>query len=146
MLTFGKVWVGSLSVSCKTSREFAKAVKDNEEFIIIEGDLKNHVYRIKATGKVAWVVCFSALAIAITSIPGAVAAKAVPGGAGRVGGNVFAVCGVAAPAVAAATLGSAFMPAITIGLAAGGIGVLNTLRDKYRIVENNDSYMELQKI
>ena len=131
-----------MSVSCKTSKEFAKAVKDKEETIIIEGDLKNHVLRIKATGKVAWGVCFSALAIAIVALlssPGAAVVTGGPGGAALVAGGFAAVGGVAA------ILGPATATAIAIGMAAGGAGVLNTLRDKYKIVEKNDKYVKLQK-
>ena len=51
---------------CRTAKEFAEAVKDNEEYITIEGDIKNGVLRIKATGKIAWGVCAGSLAIAIT--------------------------------------------------------------------------------
>lgn len=134
--------VRRLSVSCKTSEEFAKAVKNNEEVIIIEGDLKNHVLRIKATGKVAWGVCFGALAVAIVALlasPGAAVVTGGPGGAALVAG------GVAAAGVAATTLGSAATTAIAIGVAAGGAGILNRLRDKYKIVEKNDKYMKLQR-
>lgn len=131
-----------MGVSCKTSEEFAKAVKDNEEFIIIEGDLKNHVYRIKAAGKVAWGVCFSALALTVAALLAAPIAAAVTGGAG---GAAALAGGVGAGALVAATLGSAATTAITIGVVAGGAGVLNTLRDKYKIVEKNDKYMKLQR-
>lgn len=98
--------------------------------------------RIKATGKVAWGVCFGALAVAI------VALLAIPGAAvltGGPGGAAFLAGGAGAAALAVATLGSAATTAITIGVAAGGAGVLNTLRDKYTIVEKNDKYMKLQR-
>lgn len=41
-----------MSVNCKTSEELGKAIKNQEEFIEIEGDLRNKVIRIKAAGKV----------------------------------------------------------------------------------------------
>jgi len=50
---------------------------------------------------------------------------------------------MAAPA--AATLGAAVVPAVTIGVCAGGVGVLNTLRDKYKIIEKNDKYITLKR-
>ena len=58
----------------------------------------------------------------------------LPAGAGLV---------MAAPA--AATLGAAVVPAVTIGVCAGGVGVLNTLRDKYKIIEKNDKYITLKR-
>ena len=125
---------------CRTAKEFAEAVKDNEEYITIEGDLKNGVLRIKATGKIAWGVCAGSLAIAITLCIAAGPAMVVPpaGGQALVGGG-------AAAALAASTLGQAVVPAIAIGVCAGGVGVLNTLRDKYKIIEKNDKYITLKR-
>ncbi len=125
---------------CRTAKEFADAVKNNEENITVEGDLKNGILRIKATGKVAWGVCAGSLAVAITLCIMAGPAMIVPpaGGQALVGGG-------AAAAIAAATLGQAVAPAIAIGVCAGGIGVLNTLRDKYKIVEKNDKYITLKR-
>ena len=119
---------------CRTAKEFAEAVKDNEEYITIEGDLKNGVLRIKATGKIAWGVCAASLAVAITAIAVSPVGGGAPAGAGLV---------MAAPA--AATLGAAVVPAVTIGVCAGGVGVLNTLRDKYKIIEKNDKYITLKR-
>lgn len=119
---------------CKTAKEFADAVKDNEENIVIEGDLKNGILRIKATGKIAWGVCVASLAVAIAAVAVAPAGGGAPAGAGFV---------MAAPAVA--TLGAAVVPAIAIGVCAGGVGVLNTLRDKYKIVEKTDEYITLKR-
>ena len=109
-------------------------MKDNEEYITIEGDLKNGVLRIKATGKIAWGVCVASLAVAITAIAVSPVGGGAPAGAGLV---------MTAPAVA--TLGAAVVPAVTIGVCAGGVGVLNTLRDKYKIIEKNDKYITLKR-
>lgn len=119
---------------CKTAKEFADAVKNNEENIVIEGDLKNGILRIKATGKIAWGVCVASLAVAIAAVAVAPVGGGAPAGAGFV---------MAAPAVA--TLGAAVVPAIAIGVCAGGVGVLNTLRDKYKIVEKTDEYITLKR-
>ncbi len=125
---------------CRTAKEFADAVKNNEENITVEGDLKNGILRIKATGKVAWGVCAGSLAVAITLCIMAGPAMIVPpaGGQALVGGG-------AAAAIAAATLGQAVVPAIAIGVCAGGIGVLNTLRDQYKIVNKNDKSITLRR-
>lgn len=40
--------------------------------------------------------------------------------------------------MAATTLDSASVAAVTVGVAAGGIGALNVLRDKYNIAEKDD--------
>lgn len=141
-----------MSVNCKTPEELSKAIKEKEEFIVIEGDLKNKVFRIKAVGKAVWGVCAVALGVAIAICIAAPAAIAgITAGATPVGGAVTAVSSVAATAtattVAATTLGSATATAtaITIGVTAGGIGVLNTLRDRYKIVEKDDEHIKLQR-
>lgn len=131
-----------MSVKCKTAEELGKAIKNQEETIEIEGDLKNKVIRIKATGKVAWGVCAASLGVAIVaylSIPEATVVTT------PVGGAAFAFSGISATGVAAATLGSAVVPAVIIGVAAGGIGALNTLRDKYKVVEEDDTHIKLKR-
>ena len=131
-----------MSVKCNTAEELGKAIKNKEDTIEIEGDLKNQVIRIKATGKVAWGVCVVSLGVAVIaylSIPAATA------GATPVGGAVSALSGVSAQGGAAVTLGSAAVPAVMIGVAAGGIGALNTLRDKYKIVEKNKKCIKLKR-
>lgn len=134
-----------MSKVCKTPKELADATKNNEYTIIVEGDLKNKVVRIKIIGKTAWGACAIALTTAIAcyiATPEATVATAPAGGAG---GVISFTGGMAATAAAATTLGSAVVPAVAIGVAAGGIGVLNTLRDKYRIVEKTNTYIKLQR-
>ena len=70
-----------MSRVCRTAKEFAEAVKNNEEYITIEGDLKNGVLRIKATGKVAWGVCVASLAVAIAAVAVAPVGGGAPAGA-----------------------------------------------------------------
>lgn len=131
-----------MSTYCKTPKELGKALKDQEETIVIEGDLKNKVFRIKATGKVAWGVCAAALGTAILCY---LAAPAATVAATPAGGTASLVSGVAATAVAATTLGSAASAAVVIGVAAGGIGALNALRDKYKIIEKDERHITLQR-
>lgn len=131
-----------MSVNCKTSEDLAKAIKNQEEYIEIEGSLKDKTVRIKAVGKVAWGVCAAALGAAILcyiATPGAAVATTPAGGAAAL------VSGVAATTVAAGTLGSATVTAVAIGVAAGGIGVLNALRDKYEIVEKDEKHIILKR-
>lgn len=72
---------------CKDSKELAKAIKNGEDSIIVEGDLKNKVIRIKLTGKLAWSVCAVSLGEAIMfymATPEATVASAPAGGVGGV--------------------------------------------------------------
>lgn len=130
---------------CKNPKELAEAIKNGEDSIVVEGDLKNKIIRIKVTGKLSWSVCAVALGAAIMfyiATPEATVATAPAGGAG---GAISFTGGVVATTAAATTLGSAVFPAVAIGVAAGGIGALNTLRDKYDIVEKNSNYIKLKK-
>ena len=127
---------------CKTPEELAKAMKSNADEIIIEGDLKNKVIRIKATGKVAWGVCAASLAVAITLYITTPATTVV---ATPVAGGAQAVTATFVSTGAAAVLGSAVLPAIAIGVSSGGIGGLVKLRDKYKITAKNDKYIKLKR-
>lgn len=42
-----------MSVKCNTAEELGRAIKNKEDTIEIEGDLKNQVMRMKATGTAA---------------------------------------------------------------------------------------------
>jgi hypothetical protein len=104
----------------KTNEELGKALKDHVEEIEIsvETGLGKTVTRIKGTGKIAWAICFSALAVGIVAI---IAAPAT-GGVSAPAGAAFMVAPVAALGLPAATA------AIAIAVAGGGAGVLNKLR------------------
>ena len=131
-----------MSINCKTPEDLAKAIKNNEDSILIEGDLKNKVICIKATGKVAWGVCVASLTAAIafyTATPTTTVTMT------PAVGTMSLVGGIGATAVAATTIGSAAVPAVIIGVAAGGIGALNTLRDRYKIVEKDKNHIRLQR-
>lgn len=49
----------------KTSKELGEAIKSNEDYIYVEGDLKNKVIRIKATGKIAWATSYTSFCACI---------------------------------------------------------------------------------
>lgn len=131
-----------MSTVCTTEKELAAAIKSSEDEIFIEGDLKKAVFRIKATGKVAWAVCAVSLAAAIAFY---IATPAATVAATPAGGGAFLVGGTTMTAVAATALGSAVIPAVLIGAAAGGIGALTTLRDKYKIIEKGEKYLKLKR-
>lgn len=127
---------------CRKPKELAEALKNQENEIIIEGDLKNHVIRIKAVGNVSWGVCAASLAAAIALYHAALAAGviAAPGASGA----AFAA-GTVISAAAASSLGTAVVPAILIGAASGSVGALTKLRDKYKITEKTKTYIKLKR-
>ena len=127
---------------CTTEKELSAAIKSKKDEILIEGDLKEHVIRIKATGKVAWTVCAGSLAAAIAFY---IATPAATVAATPAGGGAALLGGTAMTAVAATALGSAAVPAVLIGVAAGGVGALTTLRNKYKIVEKGEKYLKLKR-
>ena len=116
----------------KTEEELAEAIENGEDTIEIEGDLKEKTLKIKATGKVAWVVAISAIGIAVTIVITTGGAGA-PASSGIIGVGTVSILGLPAA-----------MSAVGIAVAAGGVGVLNKLRD-YKVIENNDDVLILKK-
>ena len=126
-----------------TLDEVVRAVDNKEDCIIIEGDKANDVYRIIATGNVAWAIAIGAIGLSAALIfitvgsGGAAAPVTVP--------VEVASKTIIAP-VAIATLGwGATSTAIAICFAAGGVAagkaILNAVRNNYKIaekVENED--------
>jgi hypothetical protein len=115
----------------RTEEELAEAIENGEDTIEIEGDLKEKTLKIKATGKVAWVIAIGAIGIAVTIV-------IITGGTGT---PVSGFIGVGAVSV----LGlPAAITAVSIAVAAGGVGILNKLRS-YKIVENSENILILKK-
>lgn len=132
-----------MTTRCTTPDELGKAIKNNEDTIIIGMELGDMVIKIMATGKVAWGVCAASLAVAIALC---LATPAVTVVAPPVGGGMALAGGITVATAAVATIGPAVaITAIAIGVAAGGIGALNTLRDKYEIVEKDEKHIKLQR-
>lgn len=126
-------------------QELGKVVKKEPDEIIVEGDLANNVYKIKATGKVAWVIAFGAVAVAVIAVL-TLPAGAAAGPAGLIADGVIA--GVAAT-TAAASIGvlgiSATIAAIGIGVGARNANALKIIRDKYVISSKSGSRLVLRK-
>lgn len=98
-----------------TEKELAKAVEEDTDTIEIEGDLKDKVIRIKATGKIAWAICIGCIAAAVVSTLST--------------GGIGSLSIAAAAPVAVSILGiPTTIACVTIAVAAGGVGVLNKLR------------------
>jgi hypothetical protein len=111
--------------------DLGEALKNDQDTIEIEGDLKNKVLKIKATGNVAWVIAIGAIGIAVTLLiaTGGTGAPA----SGIIGGGAVAVLGLPTA-----------ISAISIAVAAGGVGVLNSLR-RYKIAEQSNGKLVLKR-
>ncbi|MBV0934900.1 hypothetical protein [Marinobacterium weihaiense] len=121
----------------QTEEELAEALEKEEDTIEIEGDLKRKVLRIKATGKVAWIIAVGAIGAAVVAVLYPVPEPTTQ----------FATKGLALTAASGsiAILGfSTTVAAISIAVSAGGVGVLNTLR-AYRIAANSESKLVLKR-
>ncbi|OSZ45865.1 hypothetical protein BVZ31_00565 [Alcaligenes faecalis] len=118
-------------MTIRSEKELGEALKNDQDTIEIEGDLQKKVLRIKATGSVAWLIAIGAIAIAV----------AVTLGTGGVGAPVSGVVG--AGAVTVLGLPTA-LSAVSIAVAAGGSGALNSLR-KYKIVSNSGGKLVLSR-
>jgi len=139
----------------------AEAMERGESRIIVEGDLANMVVKIHLIGPISWGICIMAIgsAVAIYLLGGAAGGAAATTTAVGVNSITMASAAtgglVAAGAVGAAAVsggaalailgGPATATAIAIAVAAGGTGVLTTLRSKYRIAEKSHNRVVLVK-
>ncbi len=106
----------------KTEKELAEAIEKGQETIEIEGCL---------SGKVAWIVAIGAISVAVVAV-------LATGGAATPASGIVAIGAVA-------TLGlPVTITAMSIAVAAGGVGVLNKLRS-YTIIEKNNNRVILKK-
>ena len=121
------VWV-------RTEEELGAALKSKAESIIIEGDLVRKVIRIRAVGAVAWLVAFGAIAVVVIAVIAAVPSGGTSGAMGL----------VAAPAAVSILGSGATATAISIAVAAGGVGALNKLRN-YDEVKREGSTLHLTR-
>ena len=119
-----------MAVTVDNEQKLADAIKNGEDTIEIEGDLKEKVVRIKATGKIAWTVAIGAIGVAVCMMLLAPAT----------GGTTAGPAAFAAPAAVAILGGPATLSCIAIAVAAGGVGVLNKLRS-YKLIEKNGIVM-----
>ena len=127
------------SSGVRTEEELGEKIRQGATEILIEGDLGKKVIKIKATGRVAWLIAVGAIGVAVLVV------LTLPAAPAAGGGGVHFVAGVTGFAPAVAVLGMpAAMSAVAIAVAAGGVGALNTLRS-YKIVEKSDSRLVLKK-
>lgn len=130
----------------KTATELGNAIKEKEDYIYIEGDLKNKVTRIKAVGTTAWIIAGGSLATAIALYLATPATTAVSSPVGGIAGAIPFTGATTAAAAAVTILGlPAVVVAITVGVAAGGYGAITAIRDKYSIESKSDNGIILKK-
>lgn len=124
------------------AQELGQAIENNQNEITVEGDLARKVIRIIATGKVAWVIAFGAVAVAIIAILNMPMAAAT-GPTGLIAeGVVLSTAAIGA----VSTLGvSATVAAVSIGVGARNKSVLSKLRNKYTITKINNSKIILKR-
>lgn len=122
-----------------TTEEFVKQLNNKEDYIILEGDRANDVYRIVAAGNVAWAIAIGAIVL------GAALVFATASSGGTAVPATLPAMSFAAPAAVAVVGWSATSTAIAICFAAGGVAagkaILNAVRNNYKIaekVENRD--------
>ena len=122
-----------------TTEEFVKQLNNKEDYIILEGDRANDVYRIVAAGNVAWAIAIGAIVL------GAALVFATASRGGTAAPATVPAISAVAPAAVAVVGWSATSTAIAICFAAGGVAagkaILNAVRNNYKIaekVENKD--------
>lgn len=122
-----------------TTEEFVKQLNNKEDYIILEGDRANDVYRIVAAGNVAWAIAIGAIVL------GAALVFATASSGGTAAPATVPAISAVAPAAVAVVGWSATSTAIAICFAAGGVAagkaMLNAVRNNYKIaekVENRD--------
>lgn len=118
----------------RTEKQLGEQIKAGASRIEVEGPLVKKVKKIHKTGKTAWKVCAAALTVSMVTVSIAVAT----GGAG----SVIAVP-TFMPVVTVIGMGPAVSAAL-IGVAAGGIGGLNKLRN-YSIVSYSQERLVLER-
>lgn len=112
-------------------KELGQALKNEQDTIEIEGSMVTKVVKIKATGKVAWAIAFGAIGVAVLITMGSGGTAAPAGGA----------VGIAAVSVLGLPVA---ISAVSIAVAAGSVGALNSLR-KYKIISNNGGKLVLSR-
>ena len=114
-------------VRARNEKELGKALKNEVDEIEISADLETNVYKIKARGKVAWLVALGAIGTAVAFL---LASPETMGISAIAAAPTFLAASTALGGASVAT------SAIMIAVAAGGVGALNSLRN-YNLVKEN---------
>ena len=122
-----------------TKKELAKAIKNGESKIQIEGKMAKHVKKVKSLGDTAWGIAFAAIVASVYSALSAPATAPISGpipftGSAVAGGAAATLLGVGA---------ASFL--VGLGIQSQGTGVISKLRSNYKIAEKTSSYIVLKK-
>ncbi len=128
-----------------TNKELADALKSDEQYIKVTGELTIKVKKIKRVRNAAWVVAAGALATSIALAIATPAATVVTAPAGGFGGAIPFTGSALAGGTAAIIIGGAAKAALVLGIAAGGIGTVNKMRNNYTIQQTGEGYIILKK-
>jgi len=127
----------------RTSEELGKAIKAQEEFIYIEGDLKRKIVRLKATGKIAWGIAGASIASAVALYLATPAVTVATAPAAGVGGAI-SFTGSATAAITILGVKATWV-AVSVAVAAGGYGAIRSLRDGYSIISKDEKGLMLKR-
>lgn len=120
-------------MAVRNEEELAGAIQKKQSVIEVEGDIGRRIIRIKAVGAIAWALLLGALLVILASMVST---------GGTVGGLVAAPLAVPIVTIvgpsAAATI-------IALAMAAGGIGILSSLRSDYRVVSDDGRKVTLKR-
>lgn len=129
--------------------ELGQAIARNDNTIVIDGDLGKKVFKIKATGNVAWLVAGGAIVVAIVAILAMPATTATGVITGPIGGAGLVAEGVALGAGGAGAIGilgvSTTVTAISIGVGAKSKSAVNKLRDNYDMKKSGNKLILTRK-
>ncbi|WP_434624044.1 hypothetical protein [Azospirillum sp. B2RO_4] len=123
-----------------SNSELKDAINKGQDTISIEGDLAKKILKIKATGKVAWLVAIGAIGLSAYALISAPATAPVTGGAN------FAASAIGGGAAVSILGASTTAFAISLAVAAGGVGILKTLYSGYKVESNKNGVVVLKKI
>lgn len=128
-------------MTTNNAQELGRAIESNQNEITVEGDLAKKIIRIKATGKVAWVIAGGAVAIGVIAIMNMPVAAST-GPTGLIAESV--VLGTTAIGAVSILGVSATITAVSIGVGARNKKVLDKLRNNYTMTTVNDSKIILR--
>lgn len=122
----------------KSSEELGKALKNKEDILVIEGDLRKRVIKIRATGKIAWAIAIGCIGLAFFALATILTSAGTS--------SVVAIPSELLLGTAASTILGyhTAVSALAISIAAGGVHYLDDLRE-YEKVSDKDNVLILRR-
>lgn len=130
-----------MRISVSTPEELGKAIKENEDEIEILGDIEAEVRKIITLPKAHWVVAVGAISTTVFSVltTGDIGISRSPI---TIRGTAFSL----APIAGILLLGEgAFLSAVSMAIAGGGVDALSKLRNRYEFLEPSGKAMLIMK-